>query len=191
MCSHFLCQVISKELQRTSCTTTPWPIQRNHYHHGANKYIRSGYTGIHSITVSILDILLLCFPSTHVNVPNFCRPIKYQDKHDRLSKSNTITFRVPQKTVRMFLFVGLLFLRNLSNFARSEPGKQLLLFFSSFWPSLLLSSSTRSLFLQRYSGQAVVTTTACCSSFSVSQDAMLYNANKSAPSENNRFSQVL
>ena len=136
-------------------------------------------------------LLLLCSPPIHAILPKFCRPIKYQDKHDRLSKSNTITFRVPQKTVRMFLFVGLLFLRNLSNFARSEPGKQLLLFFSSFWPSLLLSSSTRSLFLQRYSGQAVVTTTACCSSFSVSQDAMLYNANKSAPSENNRFSQVL
>ena len=29
----------SKELQRTSCTTTPYPIQRNHYYHYANRYI--------------------------------------------------------------------------------------------------------------------------------------------------------
>ena len=56
--SHFLCQAISNELlQRTSCTTTPWPIQRDHYHHYFNKCMLT-QVFIHSITVPILDVLL-------------------------------------------------------------------------------------------------------------------------------------
>ena len=55
----------------------------------------STYTGIHSITVPKLDVLLLrCFPPTHAIVPKFCRPMKYEDKHDWLSKSNTL---LPEK----------------------------------------------------------------------------------------------
>ena len=50
----------------------------------------STYTGIHSITVPILDVLLLlCFPASHAIVPKFCRSMKGQDKHNRLSKSST------------------------------------------------------------------------------------------------------
>ena len=102
MCSHFLCQAISKELlKRTSCTTTPaWPIQRNHYYDYANKYIGAYFQvfipsryqySMYSCCCAVLHTR--CTPAavlsstTHANVPNFCRPIKYQDKHDRLSKS--------------------------------------------------------------------------------------------------------
>ena len=96
------------------------------------------YTGIHSITVTVQKTR--CSPPTHAIVPSFYRPRKYQDKHDQLSKSNTITFLLLQKNIRMFLFVKLLFLPKLSNFTSSEPGEQPLLaaFFFSVWqdPSL-------------------------------------------------------
>ena len=80
----------------------------------------STYTGIHSITVPILDVLLLlCFPPTPSIVPKLCRPMN--TKTIRLRKSST-----PWR-FHWFSIVELLFLRKLSNFARSEPGEPLLL----------------------------------------------------------------
>ena len=81
---------ITDILHYYSLAHTEGPL-RSHGEQVHTWYI-SRYTGIHSITVPILNVLLLlCIPPTHAIVPNFGRPIKYQDKHDRLSKSNAVT----------------------------------------------------------------------------------------------------
>ena len=98
-------------------------------------------SGIHSITVPILDVLLLlcCPPHSMYScccafLHNSCKRAEFlsTDQIPRQARpveqiNKTITFYLLQKNVRMFLFVELLFLRKLPNFARSEPREQLLL----------------------------------------------------------------
>ena len=50
--------------------------------------------------------MLLWFPPTHGIIPKFCRPIKCQHKHDRLSKSSTtpLHFNCSSKVYGFILF---------------------------------------------------------------------------------------
>ena len=65
----------------------------------------STYTGIRYITVPILDVLLLlCFlPTQAIVFPETLSNNKYKNKHDRLSKSNTIISTAPEKGADVLL----------------------------------------------------------------------------------------
>ena len=56
-----------------------------------------------------LSMYCCCITETHAFVPKFCRPITYQDKHDRLSKTSTLhsSITAVPESIRLFHIASL------------------------------------------------------------------------------------